>query len=93
MSYRTMFDNTSFNNLYLASSKYVKKNELLNDFYYVWFDYTRMGLRACPIAYARASWKNTTLKNNIKTTLMGRGYTPAAISGLYKIFKKQLDIN
>ena len=32
------FDNLGFNNYYTTKSKYAKKQELLTDFYRVWYD-------------------------------------------------------
>lgn len=93
MSDRMFFNNESFNNLYLSSSKYAKKKALLDDFYSAWYDVRREGLRTTTIRAAANLSKNTTFKNNIKDILIGKGHTAAAVTGLWKAFDRQVKIN
>ena len=87
------FDNESFNNLYLSSSKYAKKTALLDDFYSAWYDVRREGLRTTTIRAAAGLNKNNDFKKKIKDILIGRGHTATAITGLWKAFDRQVKIN
>ena len=90
---RDYFNNIGFNMMYLNSSKYARKQELLNAFYSAWYDKVRMGLKAIPIGIARGNWKDPEVKKFIKVRLKGLGHTDAAITGIFKVFKTQLDYN
>ena len=59
------FDNLGFNNYYTTKSKYAKKQELLTDFYRVWYDtfgwdqlLDRLPWRASKIVAGRQPIKN-----------------------------------
>lgn len=81
------FDNNGFNNYYLGKSKYEKKQKLLNSFYYCWAELFGQGLNLTPMITSRLSkmW-NSTAKKNLKTRLLGEGYSSAAIEGLFRAF-------
>ena len=81
------FDRRGFANYYLAKSKYAKKQALLDDFYRAWYKHNGDALHLS----VGLTWRldrvwNAEHKKNIKTYLLGWGYTSAAIDGLFKAF-------
>ena len=81
------FDNRGFNSFYLGKSTYVKKQQLLNGFYYQWAVLFSMGLEKTPgITGKMGSFWNASNKKKMKTRLLGLGYTSASVEGLFKAF-------
>lgn len=89
------FDNEGFNNLYLSTSKYAKKQQLLNAFYNVWFEMfgAYYSLGGCPYWSAVRSQWTAPNKKKIKVRLQGYGYTPQSIESLFKCMTKWLNAN
>jgi hypothetical protein len=93
---KPFFDNVGLNNLYLNSSKYAKKQQLLNAFYSVWYETCAtnyVGLGGCPSwSSVRSKW-NAENKKKIKVKLRAYGYTPQAIDALFKCMTQWLNAN
>lgn len=89
------FDNLGFNNYYTAKSKYAKKQELLADFYRVWYDTFGWGLAIRPFtmeSIKNSCWKAAN-KKTMKVKLIGKGYSSAGIDGLFKAFTEWIAAN
>lgn len=89
------FDWPGFKTYYLNSSKYSKKEQLLNSFYNLWADTFGVtnGLgHLCGWGHIK-SYFTAQNKKKLKIQLQGWGYSPAGIDGLYKSFSQWLKAN
>ena len=91
----TMFSWDQFKKFYFASSTYAKKQALARDFHAVWFDAVSSvdSLGGCPTWGAVKRLFNAANKKKMKTLLLARGYTSAAIDGLFKCLSMWLAAN
>ena len=80
------FDDKGFNTYYLNKTKYANKQNLLNDFYSVWYDNFGSLKLTQNITYNMKKYWNAANKKKLKTQLLGLGYTSAGIEGLFKSF-------
>lgn len=78
------FKKDNFEEYYLNSSRYTKKNALVLAFWKEWFDLTNESYHYMTVDYAERCFKE--YKKAIKVRLQGKGFTPAGIDGFYKAF-------
>ena len=81
------FNNEGFNTYYLNHSKYAKRWQLLEAFYYTWYDCAGWPLALTQNATYKIKgiWK-ADFKKKMKIRLVGQGYTSGGIDGLFKTF-------
>lgn len=88
------YDYQGFCRYYLNTSKYERKNELLNSFYWTWCNMlgTIDGLGHFP-TWGRVEYLFKENKKAIKIKLISQGYTSQSIDALYRSFNSWLKAN
>lgn len=89
-----LFSWGDFKKYYFATSTYAKKTALADSFFHIWFNtFGSMSLGGYP-SYARVKTNfNPTTKKKFKTQLIAKGYSSAAIDGLYKCLSTWINAN
>jgi hypothetical protein len=80
------FDNDGFNTFYRGKSKYAKKEQLLDSFYYTWNRINGPFYNYPQFTYNWKKYWTADVKKKMKVILLGYGYTSAGIDGLFKAF-------
>lgn len=88
------FDYQGFCDYYLNTSKYAKKKDLLNDFYWTWANMLGVtdGLGHC-CTWARIEYLFKENKKKIKIKLQAKGYTSQSVDALYRTMTQWIKAN